>query len=57
LAQLRKISLAGVEFNSEVDGQRIFSFSRKSIRDSKNLNSDIAMILDYCVGYPAKKQK
>ncbi len=55
LAQLRKISLAGVEFNSEVDGQRIFLSPEKALEIQKNLNSDIAMILDYCVGYPAKK--
>lgn len=55
LAQLRKIDLAGVEFNSEIDGRRIFLSPERALEIQKNLNSDIAMVLDYCVGYPSQK--
>lgn len=56
LAKLRKITLAGVEFLSEIDGRKIFLSPEKSLEIQKNLNSDIAMVLDYCIGYPAKKE-
>jgi queuine tRNA-ribosyltransferase len=57
LSKLRKISLAGVEFNSEIDGSKIFLSPEKALEIQKNLNSDIAMVLDFCVGYPTKKEE
>lgn len=57
LSKLRRINLAGVEFCSEVDGRKIFLTPEKVLEIQKNFNSDIAMILDYCVGYPAKKEE
>ncbi|MGB9847947.1 MAG: tRNA guanosine(34) transglycosylase Tgt [Minisyncoccia bacterium] len=57
LSPLRKINLAGVEFRSEVDGQKIFLTPEKVLDIQKNFNSDIAMVLDYCVGYPSKKEE
>jgi queuine tRNA-ribosyltransferase len=57
LSKLRRINLAGVEFCSEVDGRKIFLTPEKVLEIQKNLNSDIAMVLDYCVGYPSKKEE
>jgi len=57
LSHLKKISLAGVEFNSEIDGQKIFLSPEKALEIQKNLNSDICMVLDYCVGYKSSKKE
>ncbi len=56
LSKLRRISLAGAEFLSEIDGRKIILTPEKAIAIQKNLNSDIAMVLDYCIGNPAKKE-
>jgi queuine tRNA-ribosyltransferase len=57
LSRFKKISLAGVEFNSEIDGQKIFLSPEKALEIQKNLNSDICMVLDYCIGYKASKKE
>lgn len=48
LAKLRKISEAGVEFNSHIDGRRIFMGPKDSMRIQSNLASTIAMAFDEC---------
>lgn len=48
LAKLRKISEAGVEFNSHIDGRKIFMGPRESMRIQSNLASTIAMAFDEC---------
>ena len=48
LAKLRKISEAGVEFNSHIDGRRIFMGPQDSMRIQSNLASTIAMAFDEC---------
>ncbi len=53
LASLRKITEAGVAFNSHVDGRHIFMGPEESMRIQSNLGSDIAMAFDECVGIPA----
>lgn len=55
LAKLRKISEAGVEFNSHIDGRKIFMGPKESIRIQSNLASTIAMAFDECP--PALAQK
>lgn len=55
LAKLRKISEAGVEFNSHIDGRKIFMGPRESMRIQSNLASTIAMAFDECP--PALAQK
>lgn len=55
LAELRKITQEGVEFQSHIDGSRHF-FTPESVVDLQlGLGSDIMMPLDECVHYPATR--
>ncbi len=55
LAELRKITEDGVEFQSHIDGSRHF-FTPESVVDFQlALGSDIIMPLDECVHYPAAR--
>lgn len=53
LAKLRKIKEEGVQFNSHVDGRRIFMGPEESMQIQSNLGSTIAMAFDECVENPA----
>lgn len=53
LSAIRKISDKGVEFSSHIDGAKHFLTPEKSIEIQHKLNSDITMIFDECVKYPA----
>ena len=53
LAELRKLSEAGVEFASPVNGDRIFLTPERSIEVQLALGSDIIMQFDECTPYPA----
>ena len=53
LAKLRKITEQGVQFNSHVDGKKIFMGPEESMRIQSNLGSTIAMAFDECVENPA----
>jgi queuine tRNA-ribosyltransferase len=53
LSKIRKISDEGVEFSSHIDGQKYFVSPEKSIDIQRQLDSDITMIFDECVSYPA----
>ncbi len=53
LAGLRKISEAGVNFNSHVDGRHIFMGPEESMRIQSALGSDIAMAFDECIEIPS----
>lgn len=54
LAKLRKIKEEGVNFNSHVDGRRIFMGPEESMQIQSNLASTIAMAFDECVENPAE---
>ena len=54
LAKLRHITEEGVQFNSHIDGHRIFMGPEESMRIQSNLASTIAMAFDECVENPAK---
>ena len=56
LAKLRKITEEGVEFNSHVDGKRIFMGPEESMRIQSHLGSTIAMAFDECVENPSPYQ-
>ncbi len=56
LAKLRKISEEGVQFNSHVDGKRIFMGPEESMRIQSHLGSTIAMAFDECIENPAPYQ-
>jgi queuine tRNA-ribosyltransferase len=53
LSKIRKISDEGVEFSSHIDGAKYFLTPEKSIQIQHQLDSDITMIFDECVAYPA----
>lgn len=56
LASLRRITLEGVEFRSHIDGSLHFLSPEKAIEIQLNFGSDIIMVLDECVPYPAEKE-
>jgi queuine tRNA-ribosyltransferase len=53
LADLRKITDEGVVFRSHLDGSEHFLTPEKSIEIQQALGSDIAMVFDECIEYPA----
>jgi len=55
LAVLRKLTAEGVEFNSHIDGKKIFLKPEDVIEIQQDLGSDIMMVLDECVHYPATR--
>ncbi|HEY8249407.1 MAG TPA: tRNA guanosine(34) transglycosylase Tgt [Burkholderiales bacterium] len=57
LGNLRKISEEGVQFASPINGDRLFLTPEESMRIQRVLNSDIAMVFDECLAYPATEQQ
>ncbi|MEZ5503673.1 MAG: tRNA guanosine(34) transglycosylase Tgt [Halioglobus sp.] len=53
LGAMRKISEAGVAFQSPVDGASVFLDPETSMAIQRSLGSDIVMIFDECTPYPA----
>ena len=53
LSKIRKISDAGVEFSSHLDGSKYFVSPERSIEIQHMLGSDITMIFDECIQFPA----
>src|ERR1700722_9608410 len=53
LADLRKVTEDGVVFRSHLDGSEHFFTPEKSIEIQQALGSDIAMVFDECIEYPA----
>ncbi|MEW6407716.1 MAG: tRNA guanosine(34) transglycosylase Tgt [Patescibacteria group bacterium] len=56
LAKSRKITERGVEFRSDLDGRKYLLTPEKSIEMQMSLGSDIVMVLDECVEYPASRE-
>jgi queuine tRNA-ribosyltransferase len=57
LGDLRKITEQGVHFASPINGDRLLLTPEQSMRIQKVLNSDIAMVLDECLAYPATESE
>ncbi len=57
LSKIRKISDEGVEFSSHLDGSKFFLTPEKSIEIQHKLGSDITMIFDECVEFPASYEQ
>lgn len=55
LAKLNEISEQGVTFKSRLDGSKQFLGPVEAMRIQKELGSDIAMLFDECIPYPAEK--
>jgi len=56
LAKLRKISDAGVEFQSHVDGATFFLGPKEAMAAQATLGSDIAMVFDECAPWPCDRE-
>jgi len=57
LGALRKISEEGVKFASPINGDRLLLTPEESMNIQKTLGSDIAMVFDECLAYPATEKK
>ncbi len=57
LSKLRKITDDGIQFQSHIDGKKIFLGPEEVMNIQRNLNSDITMVLDECPPYPCKKKE
>jgi queuine tRNA-ribosyltransferase len=57
LADLRKMTEAGVHFRSPVNGDAVFLSPEVSMQVQAALNSDIVMAFDECPPYPATEQQ
>src|SRR5882672_3286755 len=57
LAQLRKLTDEGVEFQSHFDGKAHFLTPENVISIQRILGSDIMMPLDECAPYPCEREK
>lgn len=55
LAKFRKVTDAGVEFRSPLDGNKYFFTAKKVLEIQRNLGSDIAMQLDECAPADASR--
>lgn len=56
LSALRKMSDDGVEFRSHIDGSKHLFTPEKVMSIQRNLNSDIMMQLDECIGFGASEK-
>jgi queuine tRNA-ribosyltransferase len=57
LGDLRKITEEGVTFRSPINGEKILLTPEKSMDVQRDLGSDIVMIFDECMPYPATEQE
>jgi queuine tRNA-ribosyltransferase len=57
LADLRKVSDEGVRFRSHLDGSEHMLTPEKAIEVQRALGSDIGMVLDECIEYPATPER
>lgn len=57
LSKLRKISEEGVEFQSHIDGSKLFISPEKSMEIQMDLGSDIIMAFDECPPFPCDKER
>ncbi len=57
LGEMRKISEAGVEFRSPVNGSKVFLDPERSMAVQRALGADIVMIFDECTPYPASERQ
>ncbi|MBP6508763.1 MAG: tRNA guanosine(34) transglycosylase Tgt, partial [Opitutaceae bacterium] len=55
LAKLRKMHDNGVEFQSHLDGAKLFLGPKEVMGIQQNLGSDIAMVIDECPPWPCEK--
>jgi queuine tRNA-ribosyltransferase len=56
LAKLRTMHEDGVEFQSHLDGRKLFLGPREVMTIQANLDSDIAMVIDECPPWPCDRE-
>src|SRR5688500_7775058 len=56
LAERRAISEEGADFQSHLDGARHLLTPERAVDIQARLGSDIAMVLDECLAYPATRE-
>ncbi len=57
LAKHRKITPAGVQFRSHIDGTEFELTPEKAISIQQQLGADVSMVLDVCTGYDASVEE
>ncbi len=57
LSKLRKITKQGVEFQSHIDGTRLFITPEKSMEIQMDMGSDIIMAFDECPSFACDREK
>jgi len=57
LSELRKVTEAGVEFRSHLDGSKLFMGPEESMAIQRALGSDIVMQFDECSPWPCDKDR
>ena len=57
LGDMRKITEEGVNFQSPIDGSPVFIDPETSIQVQADLGSDVVMIFDECIPYPATEKE
>ncbi len=57
LQELAKITEQGAEFRSHLDGARLFLGPEDAVHIQEALGSDIMMVLDTCIPYPANRDE
>ena len=57
LGDLAKITEEGVSFQSPYDGKKCFMSPEDSMQIQANLGSDIVMVFDECIPYPAEHEQ
>lgn len=57
LGDMRRITEAGVHFQSPIDGSPVFLDPESSIRVQRELGSDVVMVFDECTPYPADEKQ
>ncbi len=55
LAKLRKLKEDGIEFQSHLDGAKLFLGPKEVMGIQRNLGSDIAMVIDECPPWPCER--
>jgi len=56
LSKLRKITDAGIEFRSHLDGRKLFLGPKECYAIQSALDTDIAMVLDECPPFPCERE-
>ena len=57
LGERRTIDEEGIRFRSHLDGSEHLLTPEKAVEIQANLGSDVAMVLDECLGYPATRDQ